>query len=172
MCSLVLVLCFDFIVHTPTPHNIHNVILHTFVVTHTHTHRFLHTYQQSVQEVKDHLLGHTFHSKLPFIGKSTSPHSIPLPVMDHLSCFYPGMLALGLLNGLHPDQSALAAGLTHTCYYAYEAMPTGLAPDIFRLITFQGATEDITIRESSSAVSVILYCLCSMTGFVASIICN
>ena len=75
------------------------------------------------------------------------------------------MLALGLLNGLHPDQSTLAEGLTHTCYYAYEAMPTGLAPDIFHLTVYQGATEDIALRGVSSAVSrnCIMYTVCYVT---------
>lgn len=74
--------------------------------------------------------------------------------MDHLSCFYPGMLALGLLNDLHPDQLILAQGLTHTCYHMYEAMPTGIAPEIFQLIVSKGIKDDIS-RSGQSKVSGI-----------------
>ena len=51
--------------------------------------------------------------------------------MEHLACFYPGTLALGLLNGLHLDQRQLAEGLTQSCYVAYNSTRVGLAADSF-----------------------------------------
>ena len=51
--------------------------------------------------------------------------------MEHLACFYPGLLALGLLNNQHSQYLTLAKGLTQSCYLAYNATPSGLAPDSF-----------------------------------------
>jgi mannosyl-oligosaccharide alpha-1,2-mannosidase len=51
---------------------------------------------------------------------------------EHLACFAPGMLALGVLTGASgaPDEDTRVAIATgETCYRAYTNTPTGLAPD-------------------------------------------
>lgn len=50
--------------------------------------------------------------------------------MDHLVCFVPGMLALGVHTGAVSGAKAdkyleVAAGVTHTCWQMYRSMPTG-----------------------------------------------
>ena len=97
-------------------------------------------------------MGHSGPSHLAFIGKASSRNSPPVGWMDHLSCFYPGMLALGLMNKLHPDQQSLASDLTHTCYTAYCKSPTGLAPEIFHF-SMAGGGDDFITRGVSSFVS-------------------
>jgi mannosyl-oligosaccharide alpha-1,2-mannosidase len=59
-------------------------------------------------------------------------------VFEHLSCFFPGLLALGahilptdafsspLERNLH---KAVARGIAHTCYLTYADMPSGLGAD-------------------------------------------
>ena len=52
------------------------------------------------------------------------------PQMDHLACYLPANLALGVAEGaVHGEKAALyaqlAANLTHTCYQMYAKMPTG-----------------------------------------------
>ena len=61
--------------------------------------------------------------------------------MDHLVCFVPGMLALGVHSGIHGVRGgaaaratmALAEQLMETCYRMYSDQPTGLAPEIAEL---------------------------------------
>ncbi|OQR91164.1 mannosyl-oligosaccharide alpha-1,2-mannosidase [Achlya hypogyna] len=49
--------------------------------------------------------------------------------MDHLSCFVPGMLALGVLHGMPQWHLELAEELARTCYMMYHQVPSGLAPE-------------------------------------------
>lgn len=59
-------------------------------------------------------------------------------VFEHLSCFFPGLLALGA-HALPADafssphernlHEAVARGIAHTCYLTYADMPTGLGAD-------------------------------------------
>ncbi|KAH9475723.1 Endoplasmic reticulum mannosyl-oligosaccharide 1,2-alpha-mannosidase [Psilocybe cubensis] len=57
---------------------------------------------------------------------------------EHLSCFLPGLLALGAaLLDLPPDvrekHEWAASGLTYTCYIAYADQQSGLAPEEIRM---------------------------------------
>lgn len=52
---------------------------------------------------------------------------------DHLACYFPGNLALGVQQGAvgaekAPLYMAIAANLTRTCWLMYERMPSGLLP--------------------------------------------
>ena len=52
------------------------------------------------------------------------------PKMDHLACFVPGMLALGVSHGAVKGQKAaqyqsVAENMTYTCYQMYKQQPTG-----------------------------------------------
>lgn len=52
--------------------------------------------------------------------------------MDHLACFVPGMLALGVSHGAvtgskAKQYQAVAANMTYTCYQMYKQQPTGVA---------------------------------------------
>lgn len=49
--------------------------------------------------------------------------------MQHLSCFVPGMLALGHYHGLPKWHLTLAQHLMRSCYYMAISQPTGLAPE-------------------------------------------
>ena len=62
--------------------------------------------------------------------------------MEHLACFYPGLLALGLMNNLHPEQRSLAEGLTQACYTAYNSTTSGLAADSFLFNTAPNGMND------------------------------
>lgn len=60
----------------------------------------------------------------------------PSRIFEHLSCFFPGLLALGahmLADELSPETRQLhawaAEGLAYSCYLAYADAPTGLAPE-------------------------------------------
>jgi len=52
--------------------------------------------------------------------------------MDHLACFLPGVLALGVMTGAAEEPDAeleLAAGLAETCAQMWLKTPSGLAPE-------------------------------------------
>jgi mannosyl-oligosaccharide alpha-1,2-mannosidase len=59
-------------------------------------------------------------------------------VFEHLSCFFPGLLALGAhvlpesaFSSPHERalHEAVARGIAHTCYLTYADMPSGLGAD-------------------------------------------
>jgi len=52
--------------------------------------------------------------------------------MDHLSCFVPGLLALGVMTGAARDSAAelrLAEDLAEACVHMWLGSPLGLAPE-------------------------------------------
>jgi len=51
-------------------------------------------------------------------------------IQEHLTCFLPGTLALGVIHGLDRSHLEMAQQLMRTCYQMYELMPTGLSPEI------------------------------------------
>lgn len=65
---------------------------------------------------------------------------------DHLVCFLPGTLALGVYNGLPADHKDLAKELMETCYQMYVQMETGLSPEIVHFNMHQGSTRDIDVK--------------------------
>jgi len=119
--------------------------------------RFRDAYIMSTREVLNSLIGTTWPHHLAYLGTKHSAESSLSTSMDHLSCFYPGMLALGIMNNVMPETSSIAKNLTHTCYYMYNiTSPTHLAPEIFRLNVRPGGSED-AIRSSVSKTNNELY---------------
>uniref|UniRef100_A0A3B5LBG0 alpha-1,2-Mannosidase n=1 Tax=Xiphophorus couchianus TaxID=32473 RepID=A0A3B5LBG0_9TELE len=88
----------------------------------------LEDYLQAVEGVKKHLVRQTGPGRLTFIGELS--HNRFNPKMDHLVCFLPGTLALGVHSGLPPDHLDLAQQLMETCHQMYKQMETGLSPEI------------------------------------------
>ncbi|KAI0272274.1 glycoside hydrolase [Gloeopeniophorella convolvens] len=64
----------------------------------------------------------------------------PSHAFEHLSCFLPGMLALGAatLPSVPRTHMLAARGLAHTCWTLYADSPSGLAPDIAAMRPAQG----------------------------------
>jgi hypothetical protein len=60
------------------------------------------------------LVGHSYPSNFTFIGKIGAPGGLD-PAMEHLTCFVPGMLALGYYHGMPASHLELAKELTETC---------------------------------------------------------
>jgi mannosyl-oligosaccharide alpha-1,2-mannosidase len=50
---------------------------------------------------------------------------------DHLKCFMGGTVAIGAKIFNRPEDMYLARGLTDGCVWAYDAMPTGIMPEVF-----------------------------------------
>ena len=67
---------------------------------------------------------------------------------QHLTCFAGGMVALAakIFNEMHDLETARQ--LTHGCVWAYESMPTGIMPEIFRAVACgDGRYNDCTWNE-------------------------
>lgn len=87
-------------------------------------------YLKAVDGIKKHLLRFTPRSGLAYVGSYSDWYSRHFrTVMDHLACFFPGTLALGVLHGLDPSHLNLAENLTKTCYRMYEKSELRLAPE-------------------------------------------
>ncbi|XP_008574715.1 PREDICTED: endoplasmic reticulum mannosyl-oligosaccharide 1,2-alpha-mannosidase [Galeopterus variegatus] len=107
--------------------------------------RLLEDYVEAIEGVKTHLLRHSEPSKLTFVGELA--HGRFVAKMDHLVCFLPGTLALGVHHGLPADHMELAQELMETCYQMNRQMETGLSPEIvhFNLYPKEGH-QDVEVK--------------------------
>ena len=67
-------------------------------------------------------------------------------MQDHLVCYLPGTLALGVHNGLPQGYMTIAKKLIYTCYQMYRQMPTGLSPEIVHFNMSRKSKRDIYVR--------------------------
>lgn len=102
-------------------------------------------YLEAIEGMKKHLLRHSKPSGYAFAGSLTSmsPLASFRNEMEHLTCFLPGTLALGVIHGLDSSHLQLAADLAESCYKMYESMPTGLSPEIATFSTDPSAEREI-----------------------------
>lgn len=122
-------------------------------------------YRDSVRGVKKHLRRYSRPNNLTFIGELESGLDGPfLTKMDHLVCFYGGLLALGATNGLSYNDAVassfwsherqldyeFAEELTYTCYHMYKDMPLGLAPEIAVFNTDPASTADFFVKPADA----------------------
>lgn len=119
-------------------------------------------YRESVEGVKKHLVRKSEPSGLTFIGELDRGIDGPFsPKMDHLVCFYGGLLALGATDGLSLEEAQklkfwnaeresdfkLGEELTYTCYRMYhDVSPTGLSPEIVVFNEDSTKSKDFNIK--------------------------
>ncbi|KAH9967560.1 glycoside hydrolase [Russula dissimulans] len=91
-------------------------------------------YLRSANAILDHLTYITPTRNLLYVtdaNVNASGHLIPSHTFEHLTCFLPGVLALGA--AMLPDAPRThlwaARGLAETCWTLYADSPTGLSPD-------------------------------------------
>lgn len=104
-------------------------------------------WEEALEGIKEHLITWSKHGDLTVLGERPQGiHEDFLPKMDHLTCFLPGAIALGVTGGknitqakedageswgkLQEENLILAEELMKTCYGMYLTTPTGLAPEI------------------------------------------
>ncbi|KAK1938174.1 Endoplasmic reticulum mannosyl-oligosaccharide 1 [Phytophthora citrophthora] len=85
-------------------------------------------YVTAVSGIQTELLGYSYPSKYAFIGKKNFLGELE-PAMEHLTCFVPGMLALGYFHGMPTSHLELAKELTETCVQMYLQSQSGLSPE-------------------------------------------
>jgi mannosyl-oligosaccharide alpha-1,2-mannosidase len=105
-------------------------------------------YVSAVEGMKNRLLRYSEPNKFAYIGSYasfTSTSSVHNE-MEHLACFLPGTLALGVIHGLDISHLDLAKELMRTCYEMYHAMPTGLSPEVAVFNMDPSAKQDISVQ--------------------------
>ncbi|XP_037079927.1 endoplasmic reticulum mannosyl-oligosaccharide 1,2-alpha-mannosidase-like [Pollicipes pollicipes] len=103
-------------------------------------------FNASVQGIQHLLVKKSKPNELTFLAELMSGGKNIKPKMDHLACFLPGTLALGVRLGLPTSYMKLAEELAHTCYLTYSRQPTGLAPEITYFNMNSDATEDFYVK--------------------------
>lgn len=106
---------------------------------------YLDMWDETIEGMKEHLITWSEHANLTILAERQSGLSQPLTAkVDHLLCFLPGTIVLGLTEGNTLQQArqspawgrkqdedfALAEELMKTCYGMYLVTPTGLAAEI------------------------------------------
>lgn len=82
-------------------------------------------YLIAVESMKSKMIGESFPSNFTFLGEISGDGEFT-PVMEHLTCFVPGLLALGYLHGMPEDHLDLAKALTRTCVQ----VRSGISPSV------------------------------------------
>ncbi|KAG0236952.1 Endoplasmic reticulum mannosyl-oligosaccharide 1,2-alpha-mannosidase [Actinomortierella wolfii] len=93
--------------------------------------RFKDLYIAAVDAMHDKLVSkpHNKNDPLLVLGVYDTSTETLVPKMDHLSCFAPGMLALGARKLGRAKDMAVARGLMETCYQNYASSSTGLGAE-------------------------------------------
>lgn len=118
-------------------------------------------FKQSLDGVKKHMMGKSLPNGLRYVGELEHGIGGPLsPKMDHLVCFYGGLVALGATDGMtlkeaqqqsfwnddRQDDFEFGADLTYSCYKMYADTATGLSPEIVVFNTDKFKTYDYYIK--------------------------
>jgi hypothetical protein len=83
-----------------------------------------------------------------------------IDIMDHLSCFVPGMLALGAQGPNETLHLTTAKELMMTCFDMYACQSTGLAPEAVRFkkgFDFEVSNPSYFLRPETIESLFILY---------------
>ncbi|KAF9286448.1 hypothetical protein BGZ88_009087 [Linnemannia elongata] len=93
--------------------------------------KFKDLYTSSIEAMHKHLISHSQKSSEPYLvlGVYDTATDSLVPKMDHLSCFAPGLLALGAKVLNRPKDLTAARGLIETCFMSYRNSATGLGAD-------------------------------------------
>lgn len=118
-------------------------------------------YRESVDGVKQHMVAKSKPNGLTYIGELPRGVGGPFsPKMDHLVCFYGGLLALGATKGKTVAEARklklwnadaeldlrLGEELTYLCYRMYKDMETGLSPEIAMFNNEDDGASDIWVK--------------------------
>ncbi|KAI8345311.1 glycosyl hydrolase family 47-domain-containing protein [Choanephora cucurbitarum] len=86
-------------------------------------------YRQSIESMKRYMLRQVPGYDMLMLSSFDTQHKTHKDVMDHLTCFMPGMLAMGAKTFDQPEDLEIAKGLLETCVFMYRTTKTGLSPE-------------------------------------------
>lgn len=107
-------------------------------------------YVTAINGVKKLLAKRTSKNNLLFIGELLTGGKDFKPKMDHLTCYLPGTLALGVFHGMPKEHMELAEELLYTCYLTYAYHPTFLAPEITYFNIQDGSQADMHVKTNDA----------------------
>ncbi|KAG2198979.1 hypothetical protein INT47_013163 [Mucor saturninus] len=90
-------------------------------------------YIQSINSMKKHMLRQVPGYDLLLLPPYDTQHMQHRNSMDHLTCFVPGMLAMGSVTLNEPEDMEIAKGLLETCVFMYRTTETGLSPETWSI---------------------------------------
>jgi len=121
-------------------------------------------YDAAVEGIRKRLVTWSMPSGLAYLADFNGTHAAT--TMHHLTCFVPGMLALGAVTAVPGSVGAeraeqdmqLAAELMETCWLMFHKQPTGLSPDQVEFSTggTDGADQDFVVAGGSEAHAYVL----------------
>ncbi|KAF8752231.1 Glycosyl hydrolase family 47 [Rhizoctonia solani] len=91
---------------------------------------------QASDSIISHMLFISPNRKLLYVTDIASPAHTPAGKLEHLSCFLPGLFALGMTKERKERYMWAAIGLTNTCIGVYEDMQTGKSSRSKSLVLF------------------------------------
>ncbi|KAJ1671956.1 hypothetical protein GGF38_000410 [Coemansia sp. RSA 25] len=94
--------------------------------------KFKQRYITSSEAIKETLVKKSA-SGFTYVGTLNPSKSRFWGGMEHLACFYPGLLALGAQVLDRPQDLVVAEELARTCYTSYTMTATGLGPEAFSI---------------------------------------
>ncbi|ORX90009.1 hypothetical protein K493DRAFT_63273 [Basidiobolus meristosporus CBS 931.73] len=113
-------------------------LLKQYLLTEKSVDQYRRMYESSIDSMKKYMIaearGQTYLSAL-------NSQSVIEKSMEHLTCFTPGLLALGAKTLERPEDLELAKKLVKTCYDAYRTSETGLGPEKVRWLADSDSVE-------------------------------
>lgn len=107
-------------------------------------------YEESIDSMKQKMVSRSLYdSQMYYIGDMDSTATKFSPRFQHLTCFAPGMLALGSKVLDRPDDLEYAKRITYTCFQMYNRTHTGLSAEyvLFREKKNQGVQPDVVVKD-------------------------
>ncbi|KAG1051668.1 hypothetical protein G6F43_006138 [Rhizopus delemar] len=86
-------------------------------------------YKDAVRSMKQHMLRQIPGYDMLMLPPFDTQRELSEDYMDHLTCFVPGMLAMGSKTFNEPEDLEIAKGLLETCVFMYRTSATGLSPE-------------------------------------------
>ncbi|KAG0049833.1 phosphatidylinositol-3,5-bisphosphate 5-phosphatase [Gryganskiella cystojenkinii] len=119
--------------------------------------KFREQYITAVEAMHQYLISRPSKKSEPYLvlGVYDTATETLVPKMDHLSCFAPGLLALGSKVLGRPKDLTAARGLMETCFLSYRNSATGLGADeIAFLVTGASSGAGVGAKTGSGAESM------------------
>ncbi|KAF9031395.1 seven-hairpin glycosidase [Hymenopellis radicata] len=112
----------------------HEYLLKQYLLTAQSEPRAISLYLDAVDAIMNKLLYHSSVRDFIYVTDIDSVSGKPSHTFEHLTCFLPGMLRLGVHSLKLPAEKKqrhlwAAQGLAKTCWLTYADMPTGIGPD-------------------------------------------
>ncbi|KAJ1852026.1 hypothetical protein LPJ73_002903 [Coemansia sp. RSA 2703] len=105
-------------------------MLKQYIFSHKKVDQYRRMYVESIDSMKEKMVKRSvFDPQMYYVGDLDSAAKRFSPKFQHLTCFVPGMLALGSKVLDRPDDLELAKNLTYTCFQMYNQTATGLGPE-------------------------------------------